>query len=279
MLKIFFRLFISYSLFVAVCAAAMSLQSWHILGHSINISLLVFIFLATTCAYNSYWIASKYYFSSVGWNNFRHFLLRQKGHFIIVLASVVGMAFLLMRLHLVLYNIAITFSLLVLYSLPVLLHNKRNFLRHIDVFKTVLLAFTWTHITVLIPLQKSILVMSGNEWYLFFCRFFFIFILCIIFDKKDVENDKRLGRQSLATFTGDKGLYILVLISFLLYFLSVYMLGRSYGPVLSFALYVTGIATAVIYLLSWKKRSYLFYYFIVDGMMILSALLTSLASI
>ena len=45
------------------------------------------------------------------------------------------------------------------------------------------------------------------------------------------------------------------------------------------ALQVTGLVTMVFYIFSNKKQGYYFYYFGVDGLMILSALLTTVVSI
>ena len=39
------------------------------------------------------------------------------------------------------------------------------------------------------------------------------------------------------------------------------------------------VCTAVVYVVSLKKRGYLFYYCIVDGLMIVSAIVSTLASI
>jgi hypothetical protein len=45
------------------------------------------------------------------------------------------------------------------------------------------------------------------------------------------------------------------------------------------ALQVSALTVLLVYWLSLKKRGYIFYYFIVDGLMFLSALLTTLATI
>lgn len=105
-------------------------------------------------------------------------------------------------------------------------------------------------------------------------------MLCIIFDKRDVEIDKIRGLQSLATTTTPAVLHLLAGVIIICYLVVVYLL-HSFDISTSqvTALMLSGFVTMIVYIISLKKRGYLFYYFLVDGLMLFSALLTCLASI
>ena len=77
-----------------------------------------------------------------------------------------------------------------------------------------------------------------------------------------------------------KHVRVVLSITFIAYiFTSYFMLAHqvSLGQVV--ALILTGVITLWVYISSFKKRGYFFYYFLVDGLMFLSALLTGLAGI
>lgn len=278
MLKRIFQFIISHSVFIAMCSTALSLQTLQLLHLQINPLLLAFIFFATISGYNGYWVVSKFHLNTS--TALLNFLQKQTSSVIIILLSVIGMVYLLLHLHLVMYNIIITFLLLTFYSAPLWLYKKYQFIRSLGFLKTILLAFTWAHITTLIPLQKSIVNMQLSEFLIFINRFLFMLILCIIFDKRDAEVDKIRGLHSLATDMSPVVLHLLIIMIFAGYFVTSWMMQHSgIGFLHSVGLILTGIITMPVYIYSQKKRGYFFYYFIVDGMMILSAIITSLISI
>ena len=261
-----------------MCAAALSLQTLQLLHLSVNYYLLVFIFFATLCGYNAYWVVSKFSFGQLV--SLTTFIQRQSSSFAIMLVSVAGMLYCMLHLHLVMYNIIITFFLLALYAVPLLPIKKLQFTRKAGFLKTILLAFTWAHVTVLIPLQKSIVSMQYAELLIFANRFLFMLMLCIIFDKRDAAVDKIRGMHSLATDIDPVMLHVVFGFIFAGYtFISYMMKACSFRLSAIYALLVIGIISLLLYGLSLKKRGYFFYYFLVDGLMFLSALLTSVASI
>ena len=278
MLKRIFQFIISHSVFIALCSSALSLQTLLLLRLPVNVLLLLFIFFATIFGYNAYWLVSKFHHNDSV--ELIRFFKRQTTSLLIIILSLAGMAYAILYLHLVMYNIIITFLLLALYSTPLWLYKKYQFIRRIGFLKTILLAFTWAHITTLIPLQKSIVNMQPAELLIFMNRFLFMLILCIIFDKRDAVIDKIRGLHSLATDMSPAKLHWLIVIIFSGYFISAWVM-KSYGIDMlhSAGLLLAGILTIPVYFYSQKKRSYIFYYFIVDGMMILSAIITSLISI
>lgn len=275
-MKGLFHFILSHSIFIAICAAALSLQTLQLLSLPFNGYLPAFIFFAVLGGYNAYWLISRFSFNRD--SSLISFLQKSRSSFFVLLSAITGMVFCMMKLHLVMYNIIIAIILLGLYAIPVMPFKQLSFTRKAGFLKTILLAFTWAIVTTLIPLQISILAMGRAALLIFINRFLFMLMLCIIFDKRDVAVDKIRGLQSLATDIKPLLLHYLTGFIFISYLLISYLLNAFEVPVLQIAaLMVTGIITLCVYISSLKKRGYVFYYFLVDGLMFLSALLTWLA--
>jgi hypothetical protein len=269
---------LSHSIFIAVCAVAMCFQTTTILHLQTNNWLLGFVFFATLCSYNSYWLFSNKIFGSV----FYQQIFFKKERFKVVLLAVYFTA-----LFICYFQTSLSINLLlpaiilnVLYIVPLLPFKVLRFTRRIGVLKTIVLAFTWMYVTGFLPMQQPILSLTGFEIALLVNRFLFMLLLCLVFDNRDITVDKIKGLHSIATDMKPAAVKFLVLLLFILLVGSVYMLqylGLDLGQ--GFALLISAIATGYIFYLSFQKRSYFFYYFFVDGMMLFSALATYVASI
>lgn len=198
----------------------------------------------------------------------------------IILISAAGMLVCLSHLHLIMYNIVITFFLMLVYSIPLWPLKKIHFVRRIGFVKTILLSLTWAHVTTMIPLQKTISHLMPAEVIIYFCRFVFVLMLCIIFDKRDMAMDKIRGMHSLATDLSGRALHLIMIMLFWLFsFMSAALLKYGIELKQSIGLLITAVLTFIVYLFSRKKQGYFFYYFLVDGLMLFSALITYLLSI
>lgn len=277
-MKRLFQFILSHSIFISFCAAALSLQTLQLLSLHFNSYVLAFIFFATLAGYNAYWMISRYSFNRR--IAFISFLQKNNSSFFVLLSALAGLVYCFAKLHLVMYNIVITFVLLAFYAIPVMPFKQLHFARKAGFLKTILLAFTWAIVTTLIPLQISFFQMDKAVLLIFMNRFLFMLMLCIIFDKRDAAIDKIRGLQSLATGIKPSLLHYLMVFIFVTYLYVSYSL-KAYAVTLPeiAGLIVTGVATVLVYVSSLKKRGYLFYYFLVDGLMCFSALLTALGSI
>lgn len=273
-----FHFILSHSIFIAFCAAALSLQTLQLLSLPTNGYLLALIFFSALGGYNAYWILSSYSFNRP--IAFLAFLRKRASSFLVLFAALTGMIFCLTHLHLFMYNMMIASLLLAIYSLPVAPFKRLHFMLKTGVLKTIILALAWTIITTMVPLQISILSMGHTALLIFISRFLFMLMLCIIFDKRDAAVDKLRGLQSLATAIKPLVLHYLIGIIFIAYiFMCYFMLAHQVSLARVIALIITGLITIWVYLSSFKKRGYFFYYFLVDGLMFLSALLTGLAGV
>ncbi len=269
---------LSHSIFVSICAVAMAFQTDQLLNLHVSSYVYGFIFFATLCSYNFYWIMSRLSFA--GTTAIPAILKKQATGFIILFISAAGSAFCLYRSDLPPGFILTAVLLTVLYSIPLLPVKILQFTRRAGVLKTILLAFTWAYVTAFLPIQKDYWLLDGTEIFIITRRFLFMLMLCIIFDNRDKTVDKIRGLRSLATDLGPGVLKALVYIIFATLFFSNFLF-RDFGITWkqSMALQVSTVALLFVYFYAAKKRSYLFYYFFVDGMMLFSALATYIAGI
>lgn len=269
---------LSHSIFVAVCAVALAFQTVLLLQLEIDPFVYGFIFFATLCSYNFYWIISKLSFANRA--HFTGLLKKEATGFLLLILSAAGLVYCWLQSQIPLKFVATAIALTVIYSIPLLPIPFLRFTRRAGVLKTILLAFTWSYVTVLIPLQQDYDLLTAADLFIFSRRFLFMLMLCIIFDNRDKDMDKIRGLHSLATVLRPPVLKMVIYFIFGLLFLSNFMYAR-YGLYFSqsIALQVSTVALLFVYFFSQKKRSYLFYYFIVDGLMLFSALATYIAGL
>ncbi|RYD68937.1 MAG: hypothetical protein EOP53_28005 [Sphingobacteriales bacterium] len=223
-----------------------------------------------------YWIISKYHFSKT---SVSAFLGRNASNLFILSIGAIITVYCLLQMPFLIPTFGVGMLLTLLYSLPLWPVKFARKLHRLGFLKTFLLALTWTYITVMIPVTghdaSAIAVFS-----LFFARFFFMLMLCAIFDSRDIAIDKMNSLRSLATDVSESRLKLIMGISFTLYICAGFFLRYlNGGDIQLWAFLITGLATFWVYHLSHKKRGYFFYYFIVDGLMLFSSVLTYVASI
>ncbi len=270
-----FRFFIYSNLFIACCAVLMVRQTCQLLLHTNpGIPLISFIFFATVCSYSFHWyltpVEGNISSSRVNWLNQHrrvHLLLLIIG----VIGTIISAFFLLNHWHWLLTAALVTF----LYSAPKIPHRSFRMLRKIALGKTIFLAFTWTYVTSILPLQ-----IEAKEWSTAFSvfaahRFFLIYAICILFDYRDREYDKSIGIRSLITWLSERNITILFTFSVILFVIFTIWLAALGQPLhIIIILLLPGLITAALYNYAKKNFSDILYYFILDGLMALSPLLT-----
>jgi hypothetical protein len=268
---------VSHSIFIAICAMALCYQTALLLHIVPSIYLYSFVFFSTVCSYNFYWLLSGYSFSA---QPVYVFLKKRFSNLLVMLIAASGLIFSIVKIPGVLPEITVGVILTLLYAVPLLPLNISTFVRKAGLLKTTLLAFTWAFITVYLPYQFA---PNGNLYtllLLFINRLLFMLMLCIIFDARDTKVDKIRGLQSLTTLLSSKSVKQIMSVVFAAYLLNGIILRIYYHEIAQIAaLLVSGVFTAIVYLLSLKKQGYFFYYFVVDGLMLFSALASYVASI
>ncbi len=273
MLKSVFNFFIFSSLFIALCAVLMVYQTWRLFLPGVpDTRLMWFVFFSTMCSYNFHWWLST---QPVTGSERLQWAIRYKSlHFILYLAGLLGSIVYCWQLRTHWFWIGVGAFVTFLYSAPKLPQRYFSALRKIAVGKTIYLAFVWMYVTTILPF-----VMSGHPWQTDFTwfvlgRFFLIYAICIPFDYRDRDDDKASGIRSMITYFNERGIdniFALSIVLFAVFTVLLLLYGFHWGHII--LLLVPGILMAALYNYSKRHFSDYFYYFVLDGLMMLSALL------
>lgn len=273
MLKSIFRFFIFSSLYIALCAVIMVYQLQLLFPQvMVSLTLYVFIFFSTVCSYNFHWYLTQH--SVTGSERLKWALKYKSLHLILYFIGLTGAAvcFIMLRQHW--FWIALGAFVTFLYSAPKIPQRIFIGLRRIAVGKTVFLAFVWMYVTTLLPL-----LITGKPWQAAFTwlacsRFFLIYAICILFDYRDREDDKADGIRSMITLLDDKGINRLFAGSMLLFGLFTGLLYfNGFALSVVFLLLLPGVIVLALYGYAKRNLSDYLYYFVLDGLMMLSGLL------
>jgi 4-hydroxybenzoate polyprenyltransferase len=243
-----------------------------IIGKPVNLYFATLVFFSTVCSYNFHWALTPHSIAPsqrLQWDE-KH----KSYHLLLSIAGLIGAAisFLFIKQHW--FYIGVAAILTFLYSAPKISFTPFQWLKKIAIGKTIFLAMAWTYVTAVLPIliegtiatEKAILFCTG--------QFFFIYSICILFDFRDRDYDKKEGIRSMITYFNERGIDILFTISIIIFF------------VLSILLKQTGIqwinigillipALLLITLYRYAKRNFsdYLYYFVLDGLMMFSGLL------
>jgi len=243
-----------------------------LLGAAPSGRLIGFVFFATICSYNFHWYLtpeSVHISRRVTWTQHHKAL-----HFILYLTGAIGAT--IYFFSLIQHWVVLCFGAFVtfLYSAPKLPQPIFRGLKRIAVGKTLFLSFVWMYVTTALPI-----FIAGASWngsFVLFClsRFFLIYAICIVFDFRDRDDDKKEGIRSLITFLDEKGIDIIFILSLTLFFICTIGLSWFHFPALYIlVLTIPGIILAMIYRRTKSDFSDFLYYFVLDGLMMFSALL------
>jgi 4-hydroxybenzoate polyprenyltransferase len=271
--------FVYSNLFIAACAVFMVYQTAELLLHSRpDPSFIGFVASATICSYSFHWYLTpdiELDSSRLRWlKKFRpvHLLFFVIG----LLAAVYYGIGLANHWPWLLLAAFITF----LYSAPKIPHPLFRSLRKVAIGKTIFLAFVWMYVTTLLPLQISEQAWQPEFTIFAASRFFLIYAICIIFDYRDREYDRSIGIRSLITWLSERSIAILFAVSLLSFLLlNLLLLHYGYPPLLIGILILPGIITACLYSYAIRNFSDIVYYFILDGLMAFSSIITLLPGI
>lgn len=268
-----FDFFLFTSLFIACCAIVMVYQTYAlILQKPFNIYFAAFVFFSTVCSYNFHWFLTPHSLrpsQRLKWDE-KH----KRYH---LLLSIIGLAgalafFYFLKEHW--FFIGAAAILTFLYSAPKITITPFQWLKKVAIGKTIFLAMTWTYVTSILPIliEGDVQVKKA----IFYClgQFFFIYAICILFDFRDREDDKADGIRSMITYFNERGINTLFFISISVFVISGLLLNQT-GIYRANILLLLIPAVILICFYSYAKRNFsdYLYYFVLDGLMMLSGLL------
>ncbi len=274
-LKSSWSFFIYSNLFIAGCAALMTAQSGILFGSGgYNPKLVLFVFFATLSSYSFHW-----YFTGPSVIHSPRLLWLHQNKWVHVLFFFTGLAgslfFFFEYFSAYWLWIAIAVVATFLYSAPKIPNRHLQQLRKMAYGKTIFLAAVWTYVTTVLPFLIQAESWSRAHTLFTISRYFAVYMICILFDYRDRTDDKNAGIRSLITYMEPTGIRRLFLFSFLIFILSTLGL---YGQRLSaesvLLILIPGFIVEGLYRRATRDFSDMLYYFVLDGLMAFSALLT-----
>jgi len=277
-IKKLFEFILFTSIFAAGCAVAFCMETNILLGIPFNkFSFYAFVFGATIVQYNLHYIVKEVAAEGsarLSWsqrNKDIHFILLIAGCFLIIYSL---FSFKLQHFFILFILGCISF----LYSFPFLPFGKKKRIKDYGFLKIITLSLLWTLVTVWFPATGHAYD-SGLFAFVFVKRLLFMFILCLLFDMRDIEVDRSENIRTLAIAIGRNKSYILSYI-LLLVFVLLCFAQYLYLPQMQFLvpMIISAAATFITIEITKKTSSDFIYLAGIDGMMLLQAILIFLFS-
>lgn len=272
MIKKILDFFIFSSIYIAICAVIMVVQTYQLLIHSRpSFNLMAFVFFSTICSYSFHWYLTPHSVAPserIIWAN-RH----KHWHFLLYLIGLTGSVYFFSFIRQ--YWLALAFGAFVtfLYSAPKLPHPVFRKLKDIAIGKTIFLAFVWMYVTTILPMVVADAPWEPDFIWFVLGRFFFIYAICILFDYRDREDDKIDGIKSLITYFGEKGIDRVFALSLVLFALTTIALYSFHSSLFLIGiLLLPGAMVAILYPYAKRNFSDYLYYLVLDGLMMFSGL-------
>lgn len=273
MFRAFTNFLLFSSIYVSLCAILLIWQTNTLLNlHPVNFDYYKFAFFSTICSYNFHWYLTPAAYSSsprLQWG-VRHKNLQ----LVFAIIGGIGAAIIFWDLKAWWLELSGAAFLTFLYSAPKIPIPPFTWLRKIAIGKTIFLTAVWVYVTNVLPVLLSGGHFTTQAVYYIIHRFFIIYALCILFDHRDVESDKKEGIRSLITWLSKPGLMRLYFFSLLVAAIFACFVSRD---IITFYLLIPIVITAILTKDTLNTKSDYYYYFVLDGLVMLSAVLHYIA--
>lgn len=275
------------NLFIAICAVAQGLVTYHLLHAEPDRYILAIIFFGTLGVYNFSMLLSKPKnpekspYLRVRWIFSHHRLIISITLISVLCLIPLGLLYLSVEAKLLMIFTAV---LALGYNIPFLtLNHQKIGLRNIPGIKLFLIALVWSVSCVLLPVVElehnyQINISSAETLLLVAKRFLFIAAITIPFDIRDLFQDKLYALKTIPVMLGEKKAYIFC--QFLLAGCAILLLLFSQTiNADTIALILTLVLTGWLILKSNLKKNEYYYFFYLDGTMLLQYLILVLISL
>lgn len=255
--------FLYSNLFISLCAAAMTAETYLLVHAEINFLYVIFVIVSSVALYNFpvlFFAENETHSERSRWISENKKLIS-----IISFPAFVSAGILLFFFP---FKFILFFSAAGLVSLSYFLPVTN--LRAIPVVKAVAVALVWTCVTFIFPLLLSPLPF-GESWREALLYFFFLLPLAIAFNIRDITVDRDAGVKTFPVIFGIQKtksvcLFFLLLLCGLVFFLPL-------ETKIRIAFLLSTFATAVLISIASERRSEYFYSLWMDGMILFQFLL------
>jgi 4-hydroxybenzoate polyprenyltransferase len=265
------------NVFMALCAVAQALVTFHLIGSRPLYTVLALLFTSTIGIYNFCILLTKPAepqqspYLRVRWFFSHHRLMVTCT--IVAILSLVPLFFLIStesKLLLIFLGI-ISFS----YSLPLFSFGEQKFgLRNIPGLKPFLITMVWTLSSVLLPILEAqemhLTDVSMRDTMLLIAkRFLFIGALTVPFDIRDLFDDRKFGLRTIPVVLGEKKAYLFCQVLLAGYVVLLFLYKNAGFSPDFWALTLTAVLAGwLIFRSEWEKNEY-YYFLYMDGVLIL----------
>jgi 4-hydroxybenzoate polyprenyltransferase len=268
------------NVFMALCAVAQGLVTFHIIGAKPVYTVLALLFTSTIGLYNFCILVIKPQDpQSSPYRRIRWFFSYHRLMVTITIAallSLIPLFFLLANSSklLLIGLAALSFG----YGLPLFTKKgRKSGLRNVPGLKPILITLVWTLSCVLLPILEAqdtlhVHVATNTTWIILCKRFLFIAALTVPFDIRDLFQDRIAGLKTIPVAFGEQKAYWFCQVLLaghiaLLLLLWNYRLTSDF-----FALTTVAILTGWLIFKSTRKRDEYYYFFFLDSVLILQYL-------
>jgi 4-hydroxybenzoate polyprenyltransferase len=269
------------NVFMSLCAVAQAMVTYHLIGLQPSTTILGLLFVSTLGIYNFSILLTKPKHPQQSANvRIRWFFAHHRLMVTITIISILSLIPLFfmvsMESRLLLVFLAIiSFA----YSLPLFTLGDQKFgLRNIPGLKQFLITLVWTMSIVILPILEAqdlhlTTVDLRDTTILFAKRFLLIAALTVPFDIRDLFEDRESGLKTIPVAIGEKRAYLFCQILLGGYIVLLFLFHNNGFTKDFMALTLTAVLTGwLIFKSKWKRNEY-YYFFYLDGVLILQYLM------
>lgn len=272
------------NLFIACCAMAQGALTYLLIGAPINLIVISLLGSSTLFLYNfSLFLSKPKNFAVSPYKRVQWFFLHDK-----LITSISAISFflvLLLAIQLSMNALVLFFCIglfAVSYNFPVLKVGGHRFgLRSIPGAKLFVIAGVWACSCVLLPIielkSDSFAVSRMDTFLLFSKRFLFILAITLPFDIRDIYQDRTFRLQTIPVLIGERNALRLCQFLLIVYLLLLFFFAQNIDYKI-WALVFTVFLTSFFIFSSKIKKSEYYYFFILDGTLVLQFLTVWMAN-
>lgn len=268
------------NIFMALCAVAQGLVTFYLIGAKPVAAVTWLLFTSTLGVYNFCILITKPEqpekspYLRVRWF-FAHYRLMVT----ITIVSLLSLAPLFFLLSIESRILLVFLGLLsFFYGIPLFTLGEQKFsLRNIPGLKQFLITLVWTMSTVLLPILEAhhfhITGISMRDTTILIAkRFLFIAAMTVPFDIRDLFQDRQMGLKTVPVVWGEKNAYLFCQVLLAGYIVLLFLFRNAGFSADFFALTITAVLAGwLIFKSKWEKNEY-YYFFWMDGVLILQYL-------
>ncbi len=255
-----------------LCASVMTVHTFQLFLPGTDVFHLTgFIASSTLFSYCLHWYLLKddlSHTSRITWTGSHKNIL-----FFLAIIGSISTAFFFYPIREYWIQIAIPAFITMIYTAPKI--TALNKLKSLAYGKTFLLAFTWTYVTVVLPLWIYDSVWDARSILFFISRFSLIYLICLLFDFRDRKEDLAQGLTTLPSRISLHGIRVVFYTITAIFLFSTSMLyNQGFEARDIIMLLLPGIILVFIFPICTQNFDDYLYYFILDGLMMLSAIMS-----